>query len=247
MSAYGFLRWLRSGASAAIATPRSAAGPGLRAGFTASLIVTDDLGQQMSPHRELTLYGPGDVIGVDARQVLRFSPHPESLDAAYEQFAHVEFDDPALPWLFTPFHEETDGTVLPWLALVAVEERDGVALGYTPGALLPVLHVDDVTKELPKLAEAHAWAHVQITGGLPATAGDCDTLLASRPDLSLARLVCPRLLQPSTRYLACVVPVFKAGVLAGLGQPVTGVSAADLAYDNTRPGPVDLPVYLHWS
>ncbi len=44
-----------------------------------------------------------------------------------------------------------------------------------------------------------------------------------------------------------MVPVFKAGVLAGLGQPVTGVSAADLAYDNTRPGPVDLPVYLHWS
>ena len=51
---------------------------------------------------------------------------------------------------------------------------------YTPGALLPVLHVDDATKELPKLTEAHAWAHVQITGGLPATAADFETLLTGR-------------------------------------------------------------------
>ena len=260
MSAYGFLRWLRSGASAAIVTPRSGAGAALRASFTAVLTLTDNLGQQANPQSDLTLFGPGDVIGLDSRQVLRFSPQPESIDASYEQFPHVEFDEPALPWLFTPFQEETGepagapagalpqaGTVLPWLTLVVVAERAGVALGYTPGALLPVLHVDDVTRELPRLSDAHAWAHVQITGGLPATAEAFGTLLSDRPDLSLSRLICPRLLQPSTRYLACVIPVFKAGQLAGLGQPLTGVSAAGLSYDNTKPGPVDLPVYLHWS
>ena len=224
MSAYGFLRWLRSGASAAIMTPRSGAGAALRASFTAVLTLTDNLGQQANPQSDLTLFGPGDVIGLDSRQVLRFSPQPESIDASYEQFPHVEFDEPALPWLFTPFEEETGepvgalagalpqaGTVLPWLTLVVVAERAGVALGYTPGALLPVLHVDDVTRELPRLSDAHAWAHVQITGGLPATAEAFDTLLSDRPDLSLSRLICPRLLQPSTRYLACVIPVFKAG------------------------------------
>ncbi len=46
-------------------------------------------------------------------------------------------------------------------------------------------------------------------------------LLDGRPDRTLSRLVCGRVLAPDTDYLACVVPTFELGRLAGLGLDVT--------------------------
>ena len=47
---------------------------------------------------------------------------------------------------------------------------------------------------------------------------------------NLSRLICPRRLEPATRYLACVVPAFEAGRKAGLGRrghaPTTRTSLA---------------------
>ena len=37
-------------------------------------------------------------------------------------------------------------------------------------------------------------------------------------ELSLSRLVCPRMLEPDTDYIACVVPTFELGRKAGLGD-----------------------------
>lgn len=266
MSTYSFLRWLREGATAAVATPRSAAGLADRAAFGVQVNVADDTGHTTTAFRTFTMFGPGDVIGLDARQILRSAPVPGAVDAEYEQLAHVEFDRPDLPWMFTPFHEErtepaaparpagspvralvTTGTLLPWLVLVVVEQRDGVTLGYRPGALLPVLHVDDASRELPDLTQAHAFAHVQIAGDLPTDASAFDRLLDGQPERTLSRLLCPRLLRPATGYLACLVPAFEAGRLAGLGREVTGIPAAALAWDRAKATPVDLPVYHHWT
>ena len=48
---------------------------------------------------------------------------------------------------------------------------------------------------------------------------DAADVLGKVPQRDAARLLCPRRLDPSTRYLACLVPAFNAGRLAGLGQP----------------------------
>ena len=113
--------------------------------------------------------------------------------------------------------------------------------GYRPGALPGARRRPD--PDLPDLAEADAWAHVQIAGGLPASAAAYRTLLERQPERTLSRLVCPRLLTARTSYRACVVPAFEAG-RQGLGAELDGVPAATPAWDHQASDPVDLPVYL---
>src|SRR5262245_40126942 len=48
------------------------------------------------------LYGPGDVTGFDARQVIRTDPQHLTSDFEPNYFPAVEFDRPDFPWLFTP-------------------------------------------------------------------------------------------------------------------------------------------------
>ena len=45
--------------------------------------------------------------------------------------------------------------------------------------------------------------------------------LNGSPELSLSRLICPRILAPNTDYIACVVPTFDLGRKAGLGIAIT--------------------------
>ena len=116
-----------------------------------------------------------------------------------------------------------------------------------PGAPLPVLELDDPAAELPDLSQSWAWAHGQITG-LPTGARPADVLL-SDPGRGGSRLLCPRHLEPDTAYLACVVPAFRAGVKAGLGEPVTAADEAALepAWGAAPAGPLRLPVYHAWD
>jgi hypothetical protein len=251
MVGYTFLRWLRSGAAGAITGIQGAGAQGSRAVFPVLLRV-DGVGDV---RRDVALHGPGDVVGLSPRQVVRRFPEPGCTTADASCFAHVEFDDPDLPWRYTPFHERTapdaagvalaaQGTLTPWLALVVIEEQEGVTLGYTAGDLLPVLEIRAPAVpglELPAYGELASWAHVQIAGDLPGTARDITALLDNESHRTLARLVCPRLLEPRKLYVACLVPVFAAGVQAGLGEPVTATLDTP-AWTAAAPS-VRLPIY----
>jgi hypothetical protein len=262
VSTYSFLRWLRAGAAGAISETQQAGRSGPRPTFD----VTVDLqaSRPYSATKALHLYGPGDVVGIDPRQVIRRVPEPGTGTASTQFFAHVELDAPDLPWRFTPFAEasgpdapgfglKTAGSLTPWLCLVVVERRAGVELTYTRGDLLPVLAVDDPSRELPDPAAAHAWAHVQLAG-TPAdrTEAGLSAWIDGNPRRTLARLVCPRLLAPETAYIACVVPVFALGAKAGLGERLTGDPAMDptasaYAWTATATTSVRLPVYDSWE
>ncbi len=81
------------------------------------------------------------------------------------------------------------------------------------------------------------------------TADVADTL-ANHPDRTLSRLLAPRRLLPFRPYIACVVPAFLSGRIAGLGRDpaseptlVTGHEPAWSASDI----PAELPVYYSWS
>ena len=256
MNRYTFLRWIRSGASGAVAGEEGAGRQQRRAELTASLGV-DRLPAPIT--RSIALHGPGDVVGLDPAQIIRRVPEPASPAADAGVLAHIELDDPDFPWRYTPFHERTtadpagaalrrSGTLTPWLTLVVVERRPGVSLDYRPGDPLPVLTIAAPAvpaDELPKAGELHAWAHVQVVGDLPTDPDDLPGLLDSRPERTLARLVCPRLLAGDTPYLACLVPTFAAGRQAGLGEEVTATA------DERAWAPADttvrLPVYDSWE
>jgi hypothetical protein len=139
-----------------------------------------------------------------------------------------------------------------------VRQQPGVRLRAPREEPLPVLEIAPPAlpaDELPDLAESWAWAHAQLSareGPSIATnerESKLRTLLATRPELSVSRLLCPRLLAPFTDYLACVVPAFEAGRRAGLGEAVDASTplAPAWATGAQAPARITLPVYFHWS
>ena len=189
--------------------------------------------------RTVGVRGPGAVVGLAPGQVLRTDPLPGAADHPPNTFPSVDLRTPALPWMFTPARPNAD-RLLPWLVLAVVEQRPGVELT-TARSPLPVLSVDDATRELPRLEEAWAWAHAEAT----ADPADLEALMATSPERVTSRLMCPRYLEPARSYIACVVPSFEAGRLAGLGgEPVAGSVALAWTDDTAT---IELPVYHSWT
>lgn len=245
---YTFLPWLRRGVAAALPTtdPLDSSAPS-----RAVLAVELELNGTLVPI-QTRVYGPADVVGLDARLVVRRTPERDAVDVSPNCFAAVDFARDDLPWLFTPLKADTAGRLRPWMVLVVVREQPGVRL-LPPGAgPLPVLEIDApaVAKdELPDLAESWAWAHVQVSG-TPPQGTTFVQYVEAHPHLAVSRLLCPQRLLPNSRYFACLVPAFLPGLKAGLGvtaglEPDAELSPAwDLA---TLPTRVHLPVYSHWQ
>jgi hypothetical protein len=246
-----FLPWVRQGAAAAIATVDTL-GPGQPAVAEVAAALT--LNDAPVPGLTVRLRGPADVVGVDPNQVVRTDPRPGTVDFEPNCFPAVEFDRPDFPWLFTPARATTAGQLRPWLCLVVVRRQPGVTVTVTPDAPLPSLRIADPAVpavELPDPTECWAWAHAQVAsddGSQPQIAA-----AVHAAERSLSRLVCPRILDPETDYLACVVPTFELGRRAGLGLPVaeadlTAAGALAPAWALTPPpAEVRLPVLYQWE
>jgi hypothetical protein len=240
-----FLPWLRTGLATEIT---ALAERGLAKADTTSIAVSLTLrATGAQEHVEpvaspaVRLRGPGDVTGLDRSLVVRRDPEDGVTDAENTYLALVEFSAPDLPWRFTPAAHDADDRLQPWIALVVVELRDGVWLETGSGTRLPILHVDDQSRELWDETQCWAWAHVHAEHDL---AGGIATALSEAPEAFRSRLLCPRRLRRDRSWLACVVPTFAAGKNAGLGKPVT--AGMGLAWSHASTEPIDLPVYYSW-
>ena len=242
---YEFLPWLRSGAGSAVRAPDGLGTLPARAGFEVGVHLNEEGTPATSTRLEVA--GPGDVVGIDPRHVVRLVPSPGTSDFEPNYFCAIEFDRPELPWLVTPAGPDTGTQRLrPWIVLVVVEETTGVTLEARQP--LPVLRITSPAapdEQLPDLAESWAWAHAQVL------VEDGDTTTAAEvartsPALALSRLICPRRLVPARPYIACVVPAFDLGARRGLGDAEPGASAGPAWHRPSGTDPVELPVYLHW-
>jgi len=239
-----FLPWVRRGAAAALLDPDKFTSdqPGL-ASAKASVTVNDG----PSPSVPVTVMGPGHVTGLDRRQVVRTDPARGSRTFEPNYFPLVELDEPSLSWLFTPAGAGAQDRLRPWLCLVVVRLQDGVRLDPPTSGLLPVLRISgpaDAAAELPDLADSWAWAHGQVTSEVGVA---LENQLADNPERTVSRLLCSRILQPDTEYLACVVPTFELGCKAGLGQEITADDEAHLVPAwKLSAHAVELPVYYSW-
>jgi hypothetical protein len=201
----------------------------------------------VSGNINLQLYGPGDIIGIDSRLIVRTDPKPHAHNFEPNYLATVEFDPPDFPWLLTPARANTHDNLRPWLVLVVLEETRSAIPRVRAGRPLPSISLTtvQVAQELPDLAESHLFAHAQAvsTEEQPTAIA---ALLKQMPERNISRLVCPRRLKPQQRYVACVVPAFEAGRIRGLGgAPADGVTLTD-AWSHARPAALELPVYYHW-
>lgn len=169
--------------------------------------------------------GPGDIVGVQAAEIVTRFPGPDTVGAAPNLFPMVELASPDLPW-------RVGASMTPWIALVVVAARGATVIDGEPA---PAIAVD--ASDLPPWRDVARWVHAQVDGA-SATPDD------SRLRRGVARLLSPRRLDPDTTYLAALVPTFEAGRLAGLGLPVPDVHAATPAWGDV--GAVRLPMYAHW-
>ena len=249
-----FLPWVRQGAAGAIAAPDTL---GPRQPAVADVSVVLNVNDAPLPPTTLRLRGPADVVGIDPHQVLRTDPRPNTSDFEPNCFPAIEFDRADFPWLFTPAKANTNTQLRPWLVLVVIRRQDGVQLTSSSAAPLPALRIGAPAKpflELPDLKDSWAWAHSQAAADNATTPNAVASALNGAPQLSLSRLVCPRVLTPNTDYLACVVPAFELGRKAGLGLPIADadlVAATALSpswtLTATAPTQVQLPVYYSWQ
>lgn len=245
LQSYVFLPYARAGIAATIKTPFSWGMPA-RTTVAASLPI-DPPAPEGDAQMTMTIRGPGDVLAIDTAQIVRTYPQDGKHDHDPLDLAHIEFDRPDFPWMFTPAAAGPNGLV-PWLSLIVAERSRAE---WHPAAVaggLPVISV--ARSELHSPLDAWAWAHAQVLGTLADPQHSvADRLGENNPSVNCSRLICPRRLTPSRNYIACLVPTFEPGRLAGLGLPLPDKPLLDPAWtiDGDQDAPVELPVYFSFQ
>ena len=186
VAVHSFLSHLRTGVGAA---PFPAGPVPIRRTLAVEIEVNSDAARTAATTVEL--YGPADVVGLDADEVVRTDPAPGAADVEPNYFPAVEFDAPDLPWRYSPV-PAANGRLLPWLTLVVLTDEEATLTDPAPGRL-PVVVVADPAKSLPPSQQRWAWAHVQVADRVAAGA-DVVATLGRRPR---ARRVPPALPPPA--------------------------------------------------
>ncbi len=102
---YHFLAWSRRGISASLTNPDAGSLPA-RATLNVQLILGVQQGGPTNPvtpaPMPVQMFGPGDVIGIDPRHVVRTEPRPFTSNFEPNYLCGIEFDAPDFPRMFTP-------------------------------------------------------------------------------------------------------------------------------------------------
>jgi hypothetical protein len=260
-----FLSWARRGIGALVNTAPVGQS---RVTVNVQISVVDQTGAKYPSQPNpvaVQLYGPGDVIGIDPRHIIRTEPLKGTVNFEPNYLCAIEFDSPDFPWVFTPaapgglstppsFPGCPSGDRLaPWIALIVLKQTEYSA--YSPNATnpgppnppppnpLPVITVCPSGtcpggSPLQNLSDSWNWAHVQVNGD-----ARLDATLASAAGNVISRLICPRRLDPETAYTAFLVPAFQIGCLAGMKQDTSGVDPNAPSWNMDTKFPLNLPVY----
>lgn len=243
---YSFLPWLRRGVGAEITRVDGGGTPERRAAIPIDVRFNQDDGRRAQ--LKLELFGPGEVRGFDVRTICRTWPLPGVMDIEPNYFPVIEFDQPDLPWRYTPARATSGERLTPWVTLIVLADSEIEDIIPPKGNVFGSVRIKD-TSGLPKHGQLWAWAHVQVSGETGVTAERVAQLLASRTDAHrvVARIMSPRRLAENKSYTAFLVPSFQRGVLAGLGQdPPDTLDGLEPAWRDNTAGPLTLPVYYMW-
>jgi hypothetical protein len=190
-----YLGWRRSGLFANVTSATKTPEGRLRA--TATVTLQNELPPNESFNTPLTfdIVGPGDIQALKGGAVVHMVPPPGTVDFEETKCAYVELAEVDLPWRYTP--ELAVGlTLRPWIVLVVGTAQE-VQL-QSDGTVT----LTNAVLAAHNLTSAARWAHVQDDRDHPG-------------ERMVARLLSPRDLDPSTDYVAVVVPAFAAnGTLA---------------------------------
>jgi hypothetical protein len=264
---YSFLPWFRQGLNSQIIEQDTLGKPGGTALGRANLNVEITVaaehieggGNEQQIAKVIQVVGPGDVMNVSERVLIRVNPAPNVNNYEANNLAYIEFYEEDFLWRFTPAspNQSNQKRLRPWLALVVLKGDE-----YTQKQLPDSLPFISVKKE--KLDDAFhnpeetwAWGHVHFNetleeSGVEQLKSRVTHELNADPDAALSRLLCPRKLNKSTSYTAFLIPAFETGRRGGLGMDFSTVVAQDPAWvksnqQQTKPRGFDFPVYYQWS
>ena len=90
--------------------------------------------------KNVDLYGPGDIVGIDPRAIIRTDPRHWITDFEPNYLPFVEFYDEDFPWRYTPAAPSPDRSgCTPWLTLVVLEEGEFTEGGNVSDRPLPFI------------------------------------------------------------------------------------------------------------
>ena len=164
---YTFLPWTRQGLASEIATDDNlgtgGSAPGAeRAAVSVSFTIA---GQPISKH--VQLLGPGDVIGINPRVIVKTDPRNWVTDFESNYLPYIEFYEEDFPWRFTPARAGdalADSRLRPWIFLVVLEEGEFVERrAGRPLAAFEINDDLDPASFFPPPDQSWAWAHVHVS------------------------------------------------------------------------------------
>lgn len=231
-----------------------------RVSFEVQIALQDQPANFPAITKQLSLLGPGDILGFNIDQaIVRLEPpsSTDSFEANY--FPFVEFLDPDFPWRYTTAGAQGETGehkgLLPWLTLLVLKAAEGDVEGEfreTPiserDPALPGRISILAGTPLPNLTEAWKWAHVQVIGQVGMDHTSLLSQIQESPGTACSRLMCARKLSAGTKYCAFIVPTFKLGQQAGLGEEFDDeTDALTLAWNQTPAEDFLLPYYHKWE
>lgn len=213
----------------------------------------DNTSKNDTVEKEITLFGPGDLLGINENVIARVAPSPntDNFEPALTPF--IEFSEPDFLWRFSSLQTPDKKNWIPWITLIILKTENGqeegefVKVQQTAKALPPQIQLKP-NAILPDLKESWRWAHVHkldIAGSSPE---QISKSIQSAPGKVVCRLLSPRKLKPQVRYHAFLVPAFKIGAEAAMGI-IDGVEDRTLlTWEDPSAGTgTVLPYYYDWE
>src|ERR1700685_243370 len=165
---YQFEAWARRGIAASLNNPDSGSLPS-RASLNVQLLLNVQGGSAPNPVQPtattVNLFGPGDVVGIDPRMVIRTEPRQFTVNFEPNYLCGIEFDTPDFPWLFTPAAPNGD-QLHPWVALIVLKQGSEFSLPSTAPNPLPTV----IVNTMAALQDLSTSGKCNFAAALPAAA-----------------------------------------------------------------------------
>ncbi len=261
IATYTFIPWVREGIA-----NQMGGQSGVRATIPVELKVSGDAVEGGTVNRpsilkDIQIYGPGDITGLDAKTIIKVDPEPNLSNFEPNYLPYIDFYDEDLPWRYSPV-SPSGHRLQPWIMLVVLKDSEFENGKNIKDRPLPYM-VPKAGAKLPPPSQLWAWAHVHINKDLLGQdSGDKEIMrsedaaaiqttlvdtLNGNPDNGFSRILCPRKLEPNVNYHAFLVPTFESGRLAGVGKDPAVAAAHDTPAWSDAVLPTELPYYYRWA
>ncbi len=192
----------------------------------------------------MALYGSGDVLGFNEKMVVKTEPLRQVNNFRADLIPYIEFAEPDFLWRYSTAKENGKKYWIPWLTLIVLKPKVEFNYDTNPNPKLPPTITLENEAVLPDLKESWRWAHIHLNEAEGLGREAVAQILKQAPHKAVSRLTSPRRLKTDTSYAAFVVPTYKLGVQAALGQDLTaGIS--DLAWSGASGQKI--PYYYSWE